>query len=43
MDVLNYTVPPFVPPIGAVITVTTGLDNLSDNGRSTQHLFSMPY
>lgn len=31
----NFTIPPFEPPPGAVISVTTGLDNLSDNGDCT--------
>ncbi|HRJ44456.1 MAG TPA: CSLREA domain-containing protein, partial [Caldilineaceae bacterium] len=31
----SFTIPPFEPPAGSVITVTTGLDNLSDNGDCT--------
>ena len=31
----SFTIPPFEPPAGAVITVTTALDNLSDDGDCT--------
>lgn len=31
----SFTIPPFVPPAGATITVTSGLDNLADNGDCT--------
>ena len=31
----STTIPPFVPPAGATITVTTNVDNLTDNGDCT--------
>lgn len=35
VDAPNFAIPPFEPPIGAVITVTIDQDNLTDNGDCT--------